>query len=206
MPVQPNLIPRHAPNPPRAMTASGTEQPNLIPWQAPNPPRAVSRCPPGTLGPAVPGQPNLIPWQAPNPPRAKTASSSGQPNLQSAYQAVASYRRRRLSRSIREERKVAAMPSFCSALRLVLPPGQSASESKQTQAGRRSRLASLHLGDAAAAGAAPGERESGFECPRPRCKAIVLRLMPAAYPQQRKALKPACLDMSKAKCEHDGAV
>ena len=101
---------------------------------------------------------------------------SGQPNLQSTYQAVASYRRRRLSRSIREEREAAAMSLSRSALRLMLPPGQSASESKQTQAGRRSRLASLHLGDAAAAGAAPGERESSREYLHPRCNAAPGRI------------------------------
>ena len=77
------------------------------------------------------------------------------------------------------------MSLICSPLRMMLPlasPLQSRSRHKQAgDLGSAAPwlaslwLASLHLGDAAAAGAAPGERESGLECLRPRCNAVARR-------------------------------
>ena len=72
------------------------------------------------------------------------------------------------------------MPLICSPLRMMLPlasPLQSRSRHKQAGDLGSSVpwLALLHLGDAVAAGAAPGERESGLECLRPRCNAVAPR-------------------------------
>ena len=67
------------------------------------------------------------------------------------------------------------MPLICSPLRMALPLASSPlqNQSRHKQAGDLGSadpwLASLHLGDAAAVGAAPGERESGLECLHPRC-------------------------------------